>query len=121
MEDNKLITVQKTGFFEKVKMFFKKIFNKPLKETNYDEIKINQQGFSKEEKQNFLNQYQDIKNGEQDINSLDDETLKKMILLAYEELEIKSNKAKEELKMLRIQLDNLIINTKELELSKKNS
>jgi hypothetical protein len=117
-EDLQLIKYKKYGFFEKIKNKIKGIFSKK------EEVKVvtNNINLDKDviDKKRFFETYEKVKNQEIKIEDLDKETIKKILLMTVEELNINSKKIDEKLKVLKISLDNTKIYSKEIEMMKNN-
>lgn len=118
-EKVQLIKYKKEGFFEKIKnkiknMFFRNesvIDNSKIKE---DVVQIN--------REDFFEIYKKVKNKELSIDSLDEETLKKLLRMVIEEMNINNNKINEKLTNFKISLDNAKMYNRELEVYiKQNS
>ncbi len=118
-EEVQLTKYKKEGFFEKIKnkiinMFFKKentINNYKLKE---ETIQIS--------KDDFFKTYKRVKNNEISIDTLDEQTLKKILRMVIEEMNINDKKITEKLEKYKISLDNTKMYNKEIEIYiKQNS
>ena len=91
MKDNmQLIKYKKQSFFEKIKNKIINIFSKRENEKNFkDEPKNTISNVSKE---TFFDIYEKVKKEEINIETLDKETIKKILLMSVEELNINSKK-----------------------------
>lgn len=111
-EEVQLIKYKKEGFFEKIKnkiknMFFKNESIVDSYKTKEDIVQIS--------KEDFFEIYKRVKNKELSIDSLDEQTLKKLLRMVIEEMNINDNKINEKLKKFKISLDNAKMYNKELE------
>ena len=118
-EEVQLIKYKKEGFFEKIKNKIKNMFFK--KESivdNYD-LKKDVAQISRED---FFETYKRVKNNEVSIDSLEEQTLKKLLRMVIEEMNINDRKITDKLEKYKVSLDNAKMYNKELEVYiKQNS
>ena len=122
MQENKSMQIYKVSIFERIKRKFVSIFSKNNKKT--DKVATNdikQPSYTEEDKKEFLRIYNAAKEGTIDLATLDKGTLYKVMLLANEEMQIKSKKLKEEIDEMNTHIDNLRIYNKQISLLNKNS
>ena len=122
MQENKSMQIYKVSIFERIKRKFVSIFLKNNKKT--DKVATNdikQPSYTEEDKKEFLRIYNAAKEGTIDLATLDKGTLYKVMLLANEEMQIKSKKLKEEIDEMNTHIDNLRIYNKQISLLNKNS
>lgn len=113
-DDKQLIKYKKENFFEKIKNKIIKIFSKKQNEKNTIQ-KINVSNIGKEK---FFDIYEKVKRQEIKIETLDKETIRKILVMTQEELNLNNKKIEQKLKQLEISLENIKMYNKEIELLK---
>lgn len=118
-EEVQLIKYKKEGFFEKIKNRIKNMF---FKKENIEESYNTKENVVQISREDFFEIYKKVKNKELSIDSLDEETLKKLLRMVIEEMNINNNKINEKLVNFKISLDYAKMYNKELEVYiKRNS
>lgn len=119
-----LMIYEPESFWDKLKnkirnFFFKK--KKIAKEPNRQEpnqIKP-EEAIAPLDKIEFFSLYEQVKKQEVPIETLDKETIRRILIMLEEELKINEKKMEEKMQTLEISLDNIQIYQKEIELMKK--
>ena len=119
MKDNvQLIKYEKENFFEKIK---NKIINMFSKKKNIKKVSQNtKNNIPNIDKKSFIDTYEKAKKQEIDIENLDKETIRKILLMEIEELNISSEKIDRKLESFEINLNNVKMYNREIKLLKKN-
>ena len=117
MEPNNQMRTYKNSWWNRLGQKIKNMFKAKKEIVNDNEIKEVQNNISKEE---FMKIYEEVKKDNIDLRGLDKETLKRVMLMLNEEIEIKQHKLEETLKDIETSIYNLKVYQKELEI-KKNS
>lgn len=114
-----LIKYKKLGFFEKIKNKIKNMLFR--NESIVDNCKI-KENVTQVSGEDFFEIYKRVKNNEISIDSLDEQTLKRLLRMVIEEINIYDNKINEKIKKFKISLDNAKIYNKEIKVYiKQNS
>ncbi len=107
-----LVKYKKESFFEKIKNKVKNMFFKNQSIEENQKIKENVEQINRD---SFFEVYKKVKNKELSIDTLDQQTLKTLLTMVIEELDINDNKINEKLEKFKISLDNAKMDNKELE------
>ena len=130
MSEEKQLIKYKKSFFSKIKEKFISFFRKKnnnYMDSNKKEISenilnkstfIQNQVKESTEKEKFMNLYNKVKKGEIDTESLDEETLHKIIVLLNEEIELTNSKIYEEIKETKEEMNEY---NRQLNLKKHNN
>lgn len=95
-ESQELIEYKKESFFSKFKRKFLSIFSRKKKR----KLEDGQGKIKKMNKQEFLDVYNSVKNNNIDLNTLDQKTLKEIVVKLKEELDINSDNVNQKLRTL---------------------
>ena len=112
-----LTKYKKENIFEKLKGKIIDIFCKRENEKNINVIQKN--NIENVDKEKFFDIYKKVKKQEINIETLDKETNRRILLMIAEEIDINSKKIEQKLKKLEISLENAKIYNKEIELLKR--
>ncbi len=120
-----MIKYKNDSFWMKIKRKIQSLFtNKKNKENNNTTISSTTNSFNSNQnidKKEFLDLYSKVKNKQIELSKLDQKTLYNVLLMIKGELEINRKNIQNQMNKVKISLDNIKINTKEIELLKRNS
>ena len=102
MNEEKQLIKYKKGFFRRIKEAFFNIFHKKNEEPELNEDEIMPKIESKKE---FMDIYNKVKNGQIDIDVLDEDTQEKIMIMINEEIDLTNKKIYEVLKQSEDMLD----------------
>lgn len=113
--DKQMIEYKKETLFSRIKKKIMNFFSR-RKETTTQVIKekvVN--------KQDFFNTYNAVKEGSIDLDTIEPDTLYRIILLLKEEIDMSCKKADEKIQMIETSLANIKMYSKDIELMKKKA
>ena len=118
-----LVSCKDETFLSKIKRKIFCFFSKTKKSKNTENENNNiiiPEGISLFDKKDFFGIYEKIKNGEANLDELDEETTNKVIVMLDEEIALNSRKIEDQMRMIEISINKLKMSNSSLELLNKN-